>query len=167
MATEDTTTPISAQPADGGPERSHQHRGPRGGRNRGQSFGRGGGRGGGHRADAQNGPRRGEGRSQRGRGGANMVNQAPSSDQEQSTTDKSKLGVQVKEGEEEEEDGEVCFICASPVAHYSAGPCNHRTCHICSLRMRALYKDLNCAHCRVSLFQFCLLPMWIQLEKNN
>ena len=45
---------------------------------------------------------------------------------------------------------EVCFICASPVVHNSLAPCNHRTCHICALRMRALYKTKDCAHCRVS-----------------
>jgi hypothetical protein len=45
---------------------------------------------------------------------------------------------------------EVCFICASPVVHYAVAPCNHRTCHICTLRMRALYKTKDCAHCRVS-----------------
>ncbi|KAL5606449.1 hypothetical protein BROUX41_002865 [Berkeleyomyces rouxiae] len=43
---------------------------------------------------------------------------------------------------------EVCFICANPVQHYSIAPCNHTTCHICSLRMRALYKTKDCAHCR-------------------
>ncbi|PBP19141.1 zinc finger protein [Diplocarpon rosae] len=48
----------------------------------------------------------------------------------------------------EDVDAEVCFICASEVTHESIAPCNHRTCHICCLRMRALYKDLNCAHCR-------------------
>jgi hypothetical protein len=42
----------------------------------------------------------------------------------------------------------VCFICASPVAHNSVAPCNHRTCHICALRLRALYKTKACAHCR-------------------
>jgi hypothetical protein len=31
-------------------------------------------------------------------------------------------------------------------------PCNHRTCHICALRLRALYKNKGCAHCRVCLF---------------
>ncbi|KAG4440357.1 hypothetical protein IFR05_004150 [Cadophora sp. M221] len=46
------------------------------------------------------------------------------------------------------EDVEVCFICASDIEHESIAPCNHRTCHVCSLRMRALYKDKNCAHCR-------------------
>lgn len=48
------------------------------------------------------------------------------------------------------EEVEVCFICASDIEHESIAPCNHRTCHVCSLRMRALYKDKNCAHCRVS-----------------
>ena len=50
------------------------------------------------------------------------------------------------------EDGveaEVCFICASPVVHNAVAPCNHRTCHICALRLRALYKTRACAHCRV------------------
>ncbi|KAF4457422.1 e3 ubiquitin ligase, partial [Fusarium albosuccineum] len=48
----------------------------------------------------------------------------------------------------EDDDGEVCFICANPVAHHSIAPCNHTTCHICGLRMRALYKTKDCAHCR-------------------
>ncbi|KAJ6164995.1 hypothetical protein N7470_003667 [Penicillium chermesinum] len=46
------------------------------------------------------------------------------------------------------DDGEVCFICASTVEHTSVSPCNHRTCHICALRLRALYKNKGCAHCR-------------------
>lgn len=51
---------------------------------------------------------------------------------------------------EKDEDADVCFICASPVVHSSVAPCNHRTCHICALRLRALYKTTACAHCRVS-----------------
>ena len=51
---------------------------------------------------------------------------------------------------DEDDDAEVCFICANPVAHYSIAPCNHQTCHICGLRMRALYKTKDCAHCRTS-----------------
>jgi hypothetical protein len=50
---------------------------------------------------------------------------------------------------DEPDDGEVCFICASKVEHTSVAPCNHRTCHICALRLRALYKTKACAHCRV------------------
>lgn len=60
-------------------------------------------------------------------------------------------------GEKEEDEGEVCFICASPVVYQSIAPCNHQTCHICALRLRALYKTRACAHCRVSSFQ-CLNP---------
>lgn len=48
------------------------------------------------------------------------------------------------------EESEVCFICASPIEHIAIAPCNHQTCHICSLRLRALYKTRACAHCRVS-----------------
>ncbi len=48
-------------------------------------------------------------------------------------------------------ESDVCFICASPIEHTSIAPCNHQTCHICSLRLRALYKTRACAHCRVSL----------------
>jgi len=55
-----------------------------------------------------------------------------------------------KETVDGEEEAEVCFICASEVVHHSVPPCNHRTCHICSLRMRALYKTNDCPHCRVS-----------------
>lgn len=52
-------------------------------------------------------------------------------------------------GDTGEDDGEICFICASEVVHWSVAPCSHRTCHICSLRLRALYKSKACAHCRV------------------
>ncbi|KAL8928225.1 MAG: hypothetical protein Q9208_001935 [Pyrenodesmia sp. 3 TL-2023] len=50
--------------------------------------------------------------------------------------------------EEAAEDTEICFICASRVIHTAVAPCNHRTCHICALRLRALYKTRACAHCR-------------------
>ncbi|OAA53918.1 Zinc finger, RING/FYVE/PHD-type [Niveomyces insectorum RCEF 264] len=47
-----------------------------------------------------------------------------------------------------DDDAEVCFICANPVIHHSIAPCNHITCHICALRMRALYRTKDCPHCR-------------------
>lgn len=53
-----------------------------------------------------------------------------------------------EQNEKEDVEAEVCFICASPVVHNSVAPCNHRTCHICALRLRALYKTRACAHCR-------------------
>lgn len=54
------------------------------------------------------------------------------------------------DAKEDEVEAEVCFICASKVEHNAVAPCNHRTCHICALRLRALYKTRACAHCRVS-----------------
>ncbi|KAK3048141.1 hypothetical protein LTR09_010480 [Extremus antarcticus] len=62
--------------------------------------------------------------------------------------DTNNVSGEITEGVEGEEEAEVCFICASPVAHQSVAPCNHRTCHICALRLRALYKTKACAHCR-------------------
>ena len=49
---------------------------------------------------------------------------------------------------DEDDDAEICFICANTISHSCVAPCNHRTCHICSLRLRALYKSKACAHCR-------------------
>ena len=49
---------------------------------------------------------------------------------------------------ENEAEGDICFICASKIDHISIAPCNHQTCHICALRLRALYKTRACAHCR-------------------
>ncbi|KAF3912194.1 hypothetical protein ABW21_db0208290 [Orbilia brochopaga] len=48
------------------------------------------------------------------------------------------------------ENEEICFICANPIQYHSIAPCNHMTCHICSLRMRALYKTKQCPHCRTN-----------------
>lgn len=48
----------------------------------------------------------------------------------------------------EESNEEVCFICAEPVKYYSVSACNHRTCHVCALRLRALYKKLDCTFCK-------------------
>ncbi|KAK9313753.1 hypothetical protein V1524DRAFT_478023 [Lipomyces starkeyi] len=46
------------------------------------------------------------------------------------------------------ESAEICFICAEQVKYSAVSPCNHRSCHICALRMRALYKTNACVHCR-------------------
>lgn len=59
--------------------------------------------------------------------------------------------VPTQEADDDDVEAEVCFICASPVVHNSVAPCNHRTCHICALRLRALYKTKACAHCRVCI----------------
>ncbi|KAF9183649.1 hypothetical protein BGZ51_003878 [Haplosporangium sp. Z 767] len=48
------------------------------------------------------------------------------------------------------EDGEQhsCFICTENIVIFAVSDCNHRTCHLCSLRLRALYKTKNCAYCK-------------------
>ncbi|BGP21047.1 hypothetical protein JCM10213_007564 [Rhodosporidiobolus nylandii] len=47
-----------------------------------------------------------------------------------------------------EDDGPVCFICAEPVQYWAVGSCSHRTCHTCSIRLRALYKKKECTFCK-------------------
>ncbi|KAG7442494.1 uncharacterized protein BT62DRAFT_905989 [Guyanagaster necrorhizus] len=49
---------------------------------------------------------------------------------------------------EEIGDDAVCWICAEPVKYYSVSQCNHRTCHVCALRLRALYKKNDCTFCK-------------------
>ncbi|KAK4869003.1 hypothetical protein LT330_006612 [Penicillium expansum] len=93
---------------------------------------RGGGRGGG--GDA--------GRQARNTDQSNNHDTQPS----KATTPATKKPVEA--ATDDADDGEVCFICASAVEHTSVSPCNHRTCHICALRLRALYKNKACAHCR-------------------
>jgi E3 ubiquitin-protein ligase ZNF598 len=50
----------------------------------------------------------------------------------------------------ETDEAAICFICAEPVKYYSISDCNHRTCHVCALRLRALYKKNDCTFCKVS-----------------
>ena len=78
----------------------------------------------------------------------------------QNTQGKESESVILKSGvADEDKDAEVCFICASLVVHNSVAPCNHRTCHICALRLRALYKTRACAHCRVGLVPVQILNL--------
>ncbi|KAH8787959.1 zinc finger protein [Diaporthe sp. PMI_573] len=123
------------------------------GRGRGDRARRGRGRGDGA------GPNRGGNRG-RGRGGNNQNAGRP----EEQDDDQPKLTPAAKEAlrgpaepkpkaegddaDADDNDDDVCFICANPIQHHSVAPCNHTTCHICSLRLRALYKNKDCAHCR-------------------
>ncbi|KAJ1594718.1 hypothetical protein NDA11_002315 [Ustilago hordei] len=45
-------------------------------------------------------------------------------------------------------EAETCFICADPIRLYSVTPCDHRTCHICALRLLVLYKKDECTFCK-------------------
>ncbi|KAI8897057.1 hypothetical protein BC833DRAFT_527513 [Globomyces pollinis-pini] len=45
-------------------------------------------------------------------------------------------------------DEDLCTICANEFQWYGIGECNHPVCHICMLRMRALYKSTFCPICK-------------------
>ncbi|KAF7589970.1 hypothetical protein BBP40_003461 [Aspergillus hancockii] len=98
------------------------------------------------------GPRRGGGgrdkqnRCAPNKGSAPAPSVQPSPGPATGAEDKDKQAA--AEAADDADDGEICFICASDVEHTSVSPCNHRTCHICALRLRALYKNKACAHCR-------------------
>lgn len=136
------------------PESSTQGRG-------GRRRGRGGAATSGHwgpQHNTGNGERRPKPRTRGGgRGGGSDVGRQPRNTDQTKNNDAqpSKMTAApapkkpVEAATDDADDGEVCFICASAVEHTSVSPCNHRTCHICALRLRALYKNKACAHCRV------------------
>lgn len=48
--------------------------------------------------------------------------------------------------------GQLCIVCCDPIEYCSLGTCNHHeVCHVCSLRMRALYKNNACSFCKADL----------------
>ncbi|UKZ66088.1 uncharacterized protein TrAtP1_007270 [Trichoderma atroviride] len=119
------------------------------GRGDGSSRGRGrGGRGGGGGAKrGRGGNNRGQGRGQKGTQDAAAA-AATSTGSEAAAKENKAMAATRPDVDDDDDDADVCFICANPVAHHSIAPCNHKTCHICGLRMRALYKTKDCAHCR-------------------
>lgn len=141
-----TDTPSNQVPE--APRGGLRHRG-RGGRGR---SGRGRGRGGPHNEDGTigTGDRGGvenRGRGRPPRGGLHM--QTPQTSVNSSVAPKTD-SAPAEGSTDDAADESLCFICANPVQFYSVTICNHTTCHICSLRMRALYGNKACAHCRVS-----------------
>jgi hypothetical protein len=104
---------------------------------------------------------------------SNMMNASDSQKQfapQPAPSSQSRETAQVAEqhaSEGPEAEAEVCFICASPVVHNSVTPCNHRTCHICALRMRALYKMKDCAHCRVSFLPISLPSLTLHMLTSD
>jgi len=146
-----------ASPAAGGNTKINATGDSRGRGNRGRRGGGAPGRGGNPRPRGREGVGRGGSQSQ-GRGGLGSQLQstkaAPQPQNGDGMNNNQSQEVQraiPQSGEEEDSDVELCFICASPVIHSSLSPCNHSTCHICALRMRALYKNRACLHCRAGL----------------
>lgn len=122
----------SRQPRDG---QDGEQNNRSGGRNRGRGGRAGGGAGG--------APRHAQPQTQA------QAQAQPTTEQQLQAKGKA-LAIVPQNDDGDDVEAEVCFICASPVVHQSVAPCNHRTCHICSLRLRALYKTKTCAHCRTS-----------------
>ncbi|KAK1753361.1 E3 ubiquitin-protein ligase hel2 [Echria macrotheca] len=120
--------------------------GNRGGRGRGRGGPRGRGRGDGSRSGGRG---RGRGGNQSTRNPPGPANEV-SKPLEPGKVPAFKAKNDRQDAATDDDNAEVCFICANPISHHSITPCNHLTCHICSLRMRALYKDKNCPHCRTS-----------------
>ncbi|KAF1830009.1 hypothetical protein BDW02DRAFT_573442 [Decorospora gaudefroyi] len=145
---------VPASPQRRGGRGRGRSRGAPGGLEAGQdNFGaRGRGRGGAQARGRGRGNRDGAGGGGRGRGGhAPEKGKAPAAEAEvegDGQTLPTLVEPNLQQSDNEDPDAEVCFICASPVQHTAVAPCNHRTCHICSIRMRALYKTQACAHCR-------------------
>ncbi|OLY78289.1 E3 ubiquitin-protein ligase hel2 [Smittium mucronatum] len=52
---------------------------------------------------------------------------------------------------EDYQDKNICFICAGKKTQWAIGSCNHPCCSLCSLRLRALYKNNSCPYCKIDL----------------
>lgn len=70
--------------------------------------------------------------------------------------DNDKAGSAGEQPQEDEEDHQpeiqhTCYICAEPVKYFMLGTCSHRTCHICTTRLRSLYKKKECTFCKTEL----------------
>ena len=130
----------------GGLAHDQEYSGGRGRGRGGSQAGRGRGGGGGHRDGGGN---RGGRSSDKGKAPAtNSVNTVNGSGEGNAAAPGKSAVPTALDTDADAEEGEICFICASPVQHTAVAPCNHRSCHICSLRLRALYKTKTCAHCR-------------------
>ncbi|KAF4615447.1 hypothetical protein D9613_002504 [Agrocybe pediades] len=108
-------------------------------------------------------PRQG-GRAGGGGGGKGRDKVQQPAEQIASKTDE-KPGQDIAQGMAEmavSEDGdiEICWICAEPVKYWAVSQCNHRTCHVCAIRLRALYKKNDCTFCKEPqpTVVFTLLP---------
>ncbi|KAF8534030.1 hypothetical protein BDD12DRAFT_448342 [Trichophaea hybrida] len=137
------------RPVDGGSGRSEYTARGRGGR------GRRGGRGeGGATSEGRGGSRRPRGVGRGGYGDSQTQASPQGNGAEQTVLRVGQTAPQISATKPDADDAAseseatLCFICADPVKYIAIPPCNHSTCHICSLRMRALYKSKFCTHCR-------------------
>ncbi|KUI57800.1 hypothetical protein VP1G_05081 [Cytospora mali] len=146
----DTGGAASTAQAGDGPSRGGRGRnrgGPRGGRGRARGDGAGPHRGGG-RGRGKDGNNSNSAKDDKENEGTKLT---PGAKEALLRPTEPKPKTETGEGQDNDDaDDDVCFICANPIQHHAVAPCNHVTCHICALRMRALYKNKDCAHCRTS-----------------
>jgi hypothetical protein len=109
-------------------------------------------------------PRQRKGNKGGGKGATQPRNTHLSNQQQNPPPAATKKENPIVQASSQEEDANICFICAEPVKYFSISECNHRTCHVCALRLRALYKKFDCTFCKVwttlrleSAFSFIVL----------
>ncbi|EAA30286.1 hypothetical protein GE21DRAFT_10519 [Neurospora crassa] len=125
--------------------------GPRGDSNRDRGRGRGAARGNRNRGGGGDGAGRGgAGRGKSRGGGQQGAAPTPAQDSSSGDSNPTQWKTQQQQEAQDDDDAEVCFICANPITHHSVAPCGHSTCHLCALRLRALYKNKDCPHCRTA-----------------
>ncbi|PWN53284.1 hypothetical protein IE53DRAFT_190151 [Violaceomyces palustris] len=154
----------SASTPSGGasPGKARGHASHHGSSSRGSgSAGRGGDRGGARRRNfggslTATGPttssRKGKGRvhEQDEDSGTGVVPSSETSTHPDHDTQPSSNG-RAEQATEPPPEADLCFICADPVKLYSVAPCDHKTCHICAVRLRALYKKKDCTFCKTPI----------------
>ena len=74
-----------------------------------------------------------------------------SAENEENEQDDPAVQTQMDPQLDESQEQDLCWICAEPIKYYAVSECNHRTCHVCALRLRALYKKLDCTFCKVCI----------------
>ncbi|KAG8987543.1 hypothetical protein FRB90_003295, partial [Tulasnella sp. 427] len=89
----------------------------------------------------------------RGRGGAGVPKSTPDSAVAEVADELKEATLSTAEDNAEAaategHEADVCWICADPIKYYSLGECNHVTCHVCAMRLRALYKKNECTFCK-------------------
>lgn len=68
--------------------------------------------------------------------------------------------------EAELNDENQCIICANKITYAALSECNHKTCHVCSFRQRALYEKNSCLVCRTEINKLVITEE-IQKEFND
>ncbi|TKY88133.1 hypothetical protein EX895_002843 [Sporisorium graminicola] len=96
-------------------------------------------------------PQKNSGKDKTAAPGSNDQATTPSNAVASQPQDNAVEGTEDDDDDELPPEGELCFICADPIKLTSVAPCDHRTCHICALRLRVLYKKDECTFCKTTI----------------